>query len=114
MELDFSTKLGNAFKAMREQGLLARQNFSCCGGCAGYSLVRMAVKKKQKGVEVKGCAFYHAQDNQNKRDGDNFYIGYGPLDTTEFGTIGLTDVEVGKIVVECLTAAGVETEWVLC
>jgi len=103
MDTDFNTKLGNAFKAMRKQGLLARQNFSCCGGCASYALATKAKQKQEAGTPVKGYAFYHAQDAGNMRTGQDFYIGYDG--------INLSAVEVGKLVVDCLTAAGVKTAW---
>lgn len=107
----FTTRLGSAFRAMRKAGLLARQNFSCCGNCGGYEMANKAAELKKVGKEVKGCAFYHSQANANKREGRNFYLTYGPLETTEFGTIGLPVEEVGKIVTTCLAEADVAYEW---
>ena len=111
MELTFNARLTNAFKLMRKAGLLARQNFSCCSNCGGYELATKAVELKKAGKIVNGCAFYHSQSNADKRNGQDFYITYGVLDTTEFGEIGLPTVEVGKIVSSCLTKVGVQWEW---
>lgn len=107
----FQPALDSAFRAMRKVGLLARQNFSCCGNCGGYEMSQLAAKQKKAGKTVNGCAFYHAQANALRVIGENFYITYGPMDTKEFGTIGLPVEEVGKIVVKCLTDAGVKYEW---
>ena len=113
MNTDFDNQLTSAFRAMRKAGLLAYKNFSCCGSCAGFELSQKAeaLKKAGKGDNIKGCAFYHAQDNDNKKEGRNFFVGYGSMDTQEFGQIGLDSVEVGKLVVECFTAAGIKTIW---
>jgi hypothetical protein len=107
----FNKRLSTAFRAMRKAGLLARQNFLCCGNCGGYAMATKAVELKKAGKTVNGCAFYHAQANESKNEGRDFYITYGELDTTEFGTIGLPTVEVGKIVASCLADAGVKHEW---
>jgi len=105
-------KLNVAFALMRKAGLVARQNFSCCGSCAGYELttdiVAMPDKKRAK---VKGVCFYHQQDADRLRAGRDLYLGYGPVDSKEHGQIGLETVQVGALVVKCLAEAGLAYEW---
>lgn len=105
-------KLNVAFQMMRKAGLVARQNFSCCGSCAGYELttdiVAMPVKKRAK---VKGVCFYHRQDNDRLVHGKDLYLGFGPVDSEELGQIGLETVQVGRLVTSCLTLAGLAWEW---
>lgn len=105
-------KLNHAFRQMRHAGLVARQNFSCCGSCAGYELttdiVAMPVKKRAK---VKGVCFYHRQDNDRLVHGKDLYLGFGPVDSEELGQIGLETVQVGRLVTSCLTLAGLAWEW---
>lgn len=105
-------KLNVAFQMMRKIGLVARQNFSCCGSCAGYELttdiVAMPSKKRAK---VKGVCFYHKQDNDCLVRGKDLYLGFGPVDSREFGQVGLDTVQVGHLVTSCLTQAGLAWEW---
>jgi hypothetical protein len=105
-------KLNHAFRQMRHAGLVARQNFSCCGSCAGYELttdiVAMPAKKR---ANVKGVCFYHRQDAERLNRGGDLYLGFGPVDSTEHGQIGLETVQVGRLVVRALELAGLGYEW---
>ncbi|MGL4808389.1 MAG: DUF6891 domain-containing protein [Giesbergeria sp.] len=105
-------KLNVAFSLMRKAGLVARQNFSCCGSCAASELttdiVAMPTKKRAK---VKGVCFYHWQDAKRHMSGDDLMLRYGPVASKEHGQIGLDAVQVGRLVTSCLTQAGLAWEW---
>lgn len=110
---ELKPKLAAAFRAMQKEGLLAKQNYQCCQNCGGYAVTSEAVDliKSGKKKKIKGCCFYHDQDNDNLKVGQPFMLAYGDMDSTEFGKIGLPTEEVGKIVVKCLEAEGIEVEW---
>lgn len=112
---EMKKRLTQAFRAMRKEGLLARQNFECCSSCAGYSMATRAEEmissgKKMKS-EIKGCCFYHAQDNDSLVVGREFYLAYGPMGTQKYDMIGLSNEKVAEIVIKCLKNAGIETDW---
>jgi len=103
-----------AFKDMRKAGLMARMNYMCCQNCAGYAMTTEAVKRIDAGTpqeDIKGCVFYHNQDNANLERDRKFYLAYGNMDSTEYGTIGLPTETVGQIVVEILDKYDIKTEW---
>ena len=109
-----TTKLARAFAELRKNGFLARQNYLCCQNCAGCAMSNTATEKVDAGADkdsIKGCVFYHRQDADNRDAGQDFYLAYGPMDTVKYGIIGLSNEEVGKIVVDTLTKHGVETVW---
>ena len=55
-----TTKLTQAFKALRSAGFIARQNFTCCGSCAGAQLSKdFAAMPPAKAVRVMGAVFFH-------------------------------------------------------
>jgi hypothetical protein len=115
---DFKAKMGNAFKAMRTEGLVARQTFSCCRSCAGFELATNLKAKTQAEKEAcKGCAFYTKQDAPPREDSRDFrffeglYISYGPLGVSGEKDYGLPTEEVGAIVKRCLEKEGLEVEW---
>lgn len=109
------SRLAEAFKELRKRGYLARMNFSCCQGCAGYELTTYAVEListgKRTKESIRGCVFFHAQDNDGRRERGEFYLAHGPMNSREYGTIGIDSVEIGKEVCEVLAEFGVKTEW---
>jgi len=96
---------------MRKRGLLARQDFACCQNCGGYEITGIAEEMVAKGKSPIGCCFYHHQDAASLRRGKDFYLGYGPMESKDLGTIGKPAAEVGKVVCGCLAEAGVPHEW---
>lgn len=115
---DFKAKMSNAFKAMRSEGLMARQSFSCCRNCAGYELATtLKAKTKAEKEAFKGCAFFTKQDaaprecSRDFRSFSGLYISYGQLGVSGEKDYGLPTEEVGAIVKKCLEHAGLEVEW---
>lgn len=114
---NFKAKMGTAFKAMRAEGLVARQSFMCCRSCAGCALALDLGEKPAATREAfKGCAFYTKQDAAPREDSrefrhfDGLYISYGPLGVGG-KDYGLPTEQVGAIVKRCLESAGLEVEW---
>ena len=119
-------KWNELFRLLRKEGLIARQNFSCCGGCAGYELAEeyAAARKAGKGQKIKGVVFYHRQDADTLRRTGATYVRFGKIlsygDTPpnadgsprkpQFET-PLSDVEVGEIMKRCLDQVGLEYSW---
>lgn len=105
------TALNHAFADLRAQGFLARQNFSCCSSCGGYDMATKAERLKDQGKEVKGCVFYHAQDEESREKGRNFYVSFGNLNTDKHGVIGIDSEEVGQAVLDTLIKYGINATW---
>ena len=104
--------LVEAFADLRKQGLIARVNFMCCQGCAGYAIADSVSKMpKEKAAKVKGCVFWHHQDEEDIRERGSLYLAYGDLNTTVHGKVGLMTEEIGKMVVETLKKWGLKVEW---
>ena len=105
-------ELNRAFALMRKRGIIARQSFSCCSSCGGYELASLVSDfPKEKRDRVKGVCFYHKQAAASGREGWSIFLQFGPLDTLAHGLIGLDTCEVGKIVLECLREANVDSAW---
>jgi hypothetical protein len=105
-------QLSNAFKALRKLGLIAKQNFSCCGSCAGYALAtRVSEMPEAKRNKVKGIVFYHRQDAERLPLGGETYLSYGQVGTQAWGDIGEPTVWIGEQIVKVLREHGLEAEW---
>jgi hypothetical protein len=96
--------------------MIARQNFLCCGSCAGYDIATRVVEDIDKGKDpqaILGCVFYTRQDAAalSSRTAKTMYLAYGPLNTKKHGVIGRTEDEVGRIVCRALRESGIAYEW---
>jgi hypothetical protein len=111
----FKARLNVAFAAMRKAGIVARQNFSCCGSCAGYEIATdITAMTPTRRAKVQGCAFYTKQEwsrFEGSRNPQGIHIPYGQVGTQAHGDVGLTTSAVGQIVATCLKEAGLEVEW---
>lgn len=79
--------LTKGFRELRKHGYFAKQNFSCCQTCGWCDVPE---EKKDKVV------FYHKQDNEDKEEGNPFYLCWNGD---------------GKEIQGILQKCGVETEW---
>lgn len=108
--------LNQAFKKLRALGFVARQNFSCCNGCAGAEIAGdVAALSEGRRAHVAGAVFYTRQDTDCMYDRRGAFRGtwvtYGPVTCSKVGTFGLPAAEVGKAVAEALREVGLGVEW---
>ena len=62
-----ATNLSKAFRALRKEGYVAKQNFMCCQSCAWAELSEGEAEK---------AVFYHNQDYQDLKRGDDLYLAW--------------------------------------
>jgi hypothetical protein len=99
-------RLDAAFAALEEEGVIARQNFSCCGNCGATEIWDEVRAVEDNGGEVQGYAFYHMQDTEGAVDGGGLYLNYGACDEGEDAALA-----VARTIVAELEAHGLETQW---
>lgn len=112
-------KLNEAFKILRKEGLIARQRFSCCNGCAGGEIANDVEKMLDAGRKApKGATFYSTQggfvESPNSRRFARvrkLYLSFGSVQTEKHGEVGLPTVEVGKMICAALDKVGLHYEW---
>ncbi len=102
------TPLTVPFKQLIEEGILALENFSCCTRC-GCIEIEDEIKEREK--EFHGFCFYHAQDDENRRNGHSFYLCYGSTEKDDNGWGWALAIEVGHRIVEVLNQHGIKTNW---
>jgi hypothetical protein len=104
-------RLNEAFRALRKHGLIARQNFMCCSSCACSQIANDAEKLVDKGQKIAGGVFYHKQDGDNLRDGREFYVRFGQIDTQKHGVLGISDEQIGRLVIQEFEKARIRAQW---
>ena len=107
-------KLKDAFALLRKEGLIAKQNFSCCGSCASYEIGEQARKRAKKfGKYPKGCVFYNRQSTQGMYETGTVYLSYSGFETRN-GKLRkecLSDTEIGELIVDKMSEVGLATDW---
>lgn len=99
-------RLDAAFAALEDSGVIARQNFSCCGNCGSTEIWDEVRAVEDAGGPARGYAFYHMQDTERAVDGGGLYLNYGACEEGEAAALA-----VARDIVAALEAHGLETRW---
>lgn len=98
-------KLDEAFAELDRNGIVARQNWTCCQTCGhteiAYELGRTAVHRR-----VRGYVFFHQQDSEHVAHEDNLYLAYGSLNGGDDEAVA-----VAREVAATLRRYGLTIEW---
>lgn len=99
-------RLDAAFTELEANGIVARQNFWCCGTC-GLAAIGGEIEQAQaEGVRVRGYTFYHEQDTEAAVEGQGIFLCYGALEHEEPQAL-----EIAREVQQTLESHGLATEW---
>ena len=99
-------RLDEAFAALEASGIVARQNFTCCGSCGSAEIGGEMETVRDEGGDVRGYAFYHAQDTESAVDGYGLYLGYGATEEDEVAAL-----KIARNIVAELETHGLQTHW---
>jgi hypothetical protein len=99
-------RLDDAFAALEAKGVIARQNFTCCGTCGSAEIWDEIKAVDDAGGLTRGYAFYHMQDTERAAEGDGLYLNYGACEEGEVAALA-----VAKDIVTQLEAHGLRTDW---
>lgn len=94
-----SERLTRAFRALDASGIIAREEYLCCNGCA-----RRGLDTEAAGVGSRGYAYYHWQDTLPAADGAPLMIGFE-------STHQVRRAAVGAEVAEALRTHGLTVHW---
>ncbi len=110
-EEDKGISLAAPFEKLTEEGIISLENFSCCGSC-GCAEIEEKIKEDSR--QFTGFCFYHAQADESRKNGNEFYLNYGTTITTIEAVeeeIHEFAAKVGQRIVQVLKDFGIETEW---
>jgi hypothetical protein len=98
-------RLDEAFAALNRQGIVARQNFSCCNNC-GFTEIWDEVEEEEKRQPVDGYVFFHLQATETAIESGRLMMAYGCVEEDE---VALARVAT-RIVAE-LRRVGLNASW---
>ena len=99
-------RLDAAFAALERDGIIARQNFTCCMTCGSTEIWEEVQAAKDAGLPAHGYAFYHFQDTDAAVEGRGVYLAYGACEDGEAAAL-----QVGNDIVAALEAQGLSSDW---
>jgi hypothetical protein len=98
-------RLDEAFAALNRQGIVARQDFSCCNNC-GFIDIWDEIEEEEKRQPVEGYVFYHLQATETAIESGWLLMAYGCVEED-----GAAFVRVANKVVAELRRVGLNASW---
>jgi hypothetical protein len=98
-------RLDEAFAALNRQGIVARQNFSCCNNC-GFAEIWDEIENEEERQPVEGYVFYHLQGTECAIESGQLLLAYGCVAEDE-----AVFVRVANKIVEELRRVGLDAKW---
>ena len=99
-------RLDQAFRELEREGIVCRQNFTCCMSCGSSEIWGEIEQARARGIDVRGYAFYHSQDTDAAVDGGGVYLAYAGVAPGDEA-----DVAVGQAIEDALQRSGLRTSW---
>jgi hypothetical protein len=98
--------LDAAFDELEQNGIVSRQNFSCCQNCGSYEIGDEMLVAAESGLAVRGYTFYHMQDTESAVEGYGLCFAYGSVDEPEE-----SHIQIGHEIVSVLEKHGLNPSW---
>jgi hypothetical protein len=98
-------RLDEAFTALNGQGIVARQDFSCCNNC-GFTEMWDEVEEAEKHRPVEGYVFYHLQCTERAFKTGQLLMAYGCVEDNPEAL-----ERVGNTIVAELRRVGLNASW---
>jgi len=98
-------RLDQAFASLNDQGIVARQHFSCCNNC-GFAEIWVEVEAQEKRGPVEGYVFYHLQCTEAAMRTGRLLMAYGSVDDDPEQLRRVADTAVAE-----LRRAGLNASW---
>jgi hypothetical protein len=102
-------KLDEAFAELDRNGIVARQNFTCCQTC-GHTEIAYELGKTSVHRRVRGYVFFHQQDAEHVANNDTLHLAYGGFDHN-FDNNDDKAVAIAHEVAAVLKKHGFAIEW---
>jgi len=99
-------RLDKAFADLEDRGIICRQDFTCCGNCGVAEIGMELNEAEQRGIQVRGYAFYHQQDTEAAVDGNGVYLSFGAEKDGEAASL-----TIAREIVTTLKHHGLDPEW---
>jgi hypothetical protein len=101
-------RLIDAFTRLEEEGIVMRENFTCCGTCGAAEIGYEIDFYREQGKLAVGYGFFHQQGTESAVDGYDLNFSYG---STVQDATGASDIAIGKRLADEMLKAGLKVDW---
>lgn len=102
-------RLKAALDTLETEGIVARENFTCCGTCGAAEIgAEIEDFTGATGRPAKGYVFFHQQDTESAVDGHGLYFNYG---TAEEEWTEAKSLAIGQRLFDALKSVGLTPDW---
>lgn len=98
-------RLDEALAELDRNGVIARQNFTCCQTC-GHAEISAEIQETERFRPVRGYVFFHQQDTETVLEYGYLHLAYGAVSGREDES-----TEIGYEIVDTLERAGLSVIW---
>ena len=102
-------RLKAALDTLETEGIVTRENFTCCGTCGAAEIgAEIEDFAAETGRPATGYVFFHQQDTENAVDGHALHFNYGTAspDWTEEKSLA-----IGQRLFDALKSVGLTPDW---
>jgi len=102
-------RLKAALDTLETEGIVTRENFTCCGTCGAAEIgAEIEDFAAETGRPATGYVFFHQQDTENAVDGHGLHFNYGTAspDWTEEKSLA-----IGQRLFDALKSVGLTPDW---
>ena len=101
-------RLHEAMLDLEKNGIVAREDFTCCGTCGVAEIGDEIQSFNQNGRTAKGFTFFHQQDTESAVQGYGLYLNYG---TAQNGGTDDDSVKIGHEIAQTMKDHGLDVDW---
>jgi hypothetical protein len=105
-------RLHQVLSTLQTEGIVARENFTCCGNCGHAEIGEEIALFNEAGGHAEGYAFFHQQDTESAVDHGGIYLAYGTADLELRGeAYDKASVKIGQRIQKAFETAGMDVVW---
>jgi hypothetical protein len=99
-------RLDAALTELERDGIVCRQNFSCCGTCGSTEIWDEINEAEKEGGKPRGYLFYHEQDTESAVEYGSLFFNYGAIQEPREA-----QVAIGREIERALQRQGFTVDW---
>ena len=100
-------RLELAMDTLEDNGVVARQNFTCCGNCGAAEIGTEIEDYEAMGHQARGYVFFHQQDTESAVEGHGLYFSYGAAHSE----LDAAHIAIAQELFDLLQAVGLKPHW---
>jgi hypothetical protein len=104
-------RLARTGLALEANGIVFRENFTCCQTCGFGEIGDQIDEAAELGAHVRGFSFFHWQDTESAVNGHGLCLSFGAVGDYDFGGYEEAALAIAREITEALVREGLNATW---